>query len=167
MVCFGLEANSIFLMDAFVFETVHIINRVKKFGLIQREGKSCFDIISINAFFFMPAKHFGTFIERFLLEAPRRLRCRRFLGSKVYNIFSICFVFQSIVRQSFAVLRGIELRIINSKICQCLSPSLPPWSIIFSPPSLRQVMLGAGDPVAAHFKVTLLPSRTTMSVLVG
>lgn len=47
------------------------------------------------------------------------------------------------------------------------SPSLPPSSIILSPLSLRQVMLGAGEPVAAHFSVTLLPSRTTMSVLVG
>lgn len=28
-------------------------------------------------------------------------------------------------------------------------------------------MLGAGEPEAAHLKVTELPSRTTMSVLVG
>lgn len=36
-----------------------------------------------------------------------------------------------------------------------------------SPPSRRHVMLGAGEPEAAHLKVTELPSRTTMSVLVG
>lgn len=47
------------------------------------------------------------------------------------------------------------------------SPSLPPCSIIFSPLSLFQVMFGVGEPVAAHFRVTLLPSLTTISVLVG
>lgn len=38
---------------------------------------------------------------------------------------------------------------------------------INSPPSLRQVMLGSGNPDAAHRIETLPPSRTTMSVLVG
>ena len=34
-------------------------------------------------------------------------------------------------------------------------------------PSLRQDITGIGDPDAAHFNVTLLPSLTIMSVLVG
>lgn len=47
------------------------------------------------------------------------------------------------------------------------SPSMPLWSAIFSLPSRRHVMFGWGEPVAAHLSVTLLPSLTTMSVLVG
>jgi hypothetical protein len=39
--------------------------------------------------------------------------------------------------------------------------------MIFSPLSRRHVMVGAGDPVAAHLNVTLLFSRTIISVLVG
>lgn len=34
------------------------------------------------------------------------------------------------------------------------------------PSSLRQFIVGAGEPVAAQRKVTFVPSRTTMSVLV-
>lgn len=48
-----------------------------------------------------------------------------------------------------------------------LSPSVSLDSIILSPPSRLHVMVGAGEPVAAHLNVTLLPSRTIMSVLVG
>ena len=46
---------------------------------------------------------------------------------------------------------------------------IPSWvpRVINSPDSRLQVMLGAGEPVAAHRKVTLLPSLTTISVLVG
>lgn len=29
------------------------------------------------------------------------------------------------------------------------------------------MIIGAGEPIAAHFNVTLLPSRTIISVLVG
>lgn len=46
-------------------------------------------------------------------------------------------------------------------------PSVSFGSIILSPCSRFHVIMGAGDPVAAHFNVTLLPSRTIMSVLVG
>lgn len=46
-------------------------------------------------------------------------------------------------------------------------PSCPPGKGIGSPLSRLQVIVGVGDPVAAHFNVTLLPSRITISVLVG
>lgn len=46
-------------------------------------------------------------------------------------------------------------------------PSTPPGRLIGSPPSRRHVMVGAGEPVATHLSVTLLPSVTTISVLVG
>lgn len=46
-------------------------------------------------------------------------------------------------------------------------PSVSLESIIFSPPSRLQVITGAGLPVAAHLNVTLLPSLTIISVLVG
>jgi hypothetical protein len=46
-------------------------------------------------------------------------------------------------------------------------PSCPLPKGILSPPSRRQVILGWGVPVAAHRSVTFVPSRTTMSVLVG
>jgi hypothetical protein len=39
--------------------------------------------------------------------------------------------------------------------------------MILSPLSFLHVMFGAGDPVAAHLSVTLLPSRAIISVLVG
>lgn len=46
-----------------------------------------------------------------------------------------------------------------------------PWcqfdSVIIPPASRRQVTVGSGVPVAAHRIVTLLPSLTTISVLVG
>lgn len=58
-------------------------------------------------------------------------------------------------------------RFISLSIKKVCSPSLPPCNIIFSPPSRLHVMFGVGEPVAAHFSVTLLPSRTTISVLVG
>lgn len=48
--------------------------------------------------------------------------------------------------------------------------SLPSWlfpRIINSPSSLLQVMFGVGDPVASQRSETLLPSLTTISVLVG
>lgn len=48
-----------------------------------------------------------------------------------------------------------------------LLPSVPFGTGIGSPPSRRQVMVGVGEPVAAHFNVTFEPSRTTISVLVG
>ena len=51
-------------------------------------------------------------------------------------------------------------------ICKFLKPSLPFPRTIVCPSSLLQVILGVGEPVAAHLKVTLLPSRTTISVLV-
>lgn len=38
---------------------------------------------------------------------------------------------------------------------------------IGSPFSLRHVIVGVGEPLAAHLKVTLLLSLTTISVLVG
>lgn len=40
-------------------------------------------------------------------------------------------------------------------------------TLIVPPVSRRHVTVGSGVPVAAHRSVTLLPSRTTMSVLVG
>lgn len=46
-------------------------------------------------------------------------------------------------------------------------PSMLPGSLIVSPSSRRNVIVGGGEPVAEHFNVTLLPSFTTMSVLVG
>lgn len=46
-------------------------------------------------------------------------------------------------------------------------PSSPDGSWMGSPPSLRHTICGEGAPVAAHLKVTLEPSRTAMSVLVG
>lgn len=46
-------------------------------------------------------------------------------------------------------------------------PSAPVGNGISSPPSRRQVIVGVGEPVAAHFRVTFEPSRMTMSVLVG
>lgn len=46
-------------------------------------------------------------------------------------------------------------------------PSVPFGIGIGSPPSLRHVIVGVGEPVAAHFNVTFEPSRITISVLVG
>lgn len=46
-------------------------------------------------------------------------------------------------------------------------PFVPFPRSIDLPSSRRQVMFGAGDPVASQCKVTLLFSGTTMSVLVG
>lgn len=46
-------------------------------------------------------------------------------------------------------------------------PSWPFPSGISSPPSRLQLILGVGFPAAAHLRVTLLPSLTTMSALVG
>lgn len=46
-------------------------------------------------------------------------------------------------------------------------PSVPPGNLIRSPSSRRNVMVGGGEPVAEHFKVVLLPSLTTISLLVG
>lgn len=46
-------------------------------------------------------------------------------------------------------------------------PSAPLGNGISSPPSRRQVIVGVGEPVAAHFRVTFEPSRMTISVLVG
>lgn len=46
-------------------------------------------------------------------------------------------------------------------------PSVPPGNLIGSPSSRRNVIDGAGEPVAEHLSVTLLPSLTTISVLVG
>lgn len=46
-------------------------------------------------------------------------------------------------------------------------PSSPLANSMGTPLSRRHVIVGSGEPVAAHLSVTLLPSRTTMSVLVG
>lgn len=46
-------------------------------------------------------------------------------------------------------------------------PSRCPVMAIGSPPSRLQIMFGCGEPRAAHLSVTLLPSLTTISVLVG
>ena len=45
-------------------------------------------------------------------------------------------------------------------------PSLWPNTAIGSPDSRLHVIVGVGDPLAAHFNVTLLPSLTTISLLV-
>ena len=44
-------------------------------------------------------------------------------------------------------------------------PSPPAGRVRGSLPSRRHVITGVGEPRAAHLRVTLLPSRTTMSVL--
>lgn len=46
-------------------------------------------------------------------------------------------------------------------------PSWPSIKLIASPFSRRQVIVGVGEPVAAHLSVTLFASVTTISVLVG
>lgn len=53
------------------------------------------------------------------------------------------------------------------KFIHIVLPSLPSIKLIASPFSRRHVIVGVGEPVAAHFNVTLFASVTTISVLVG
>lgn len=63
---------------------------------------------------------------------------------------------------------SLSHNVIHAYLCDvAYKPSLPPGNLIGSPSSRRNVIVGGGEPVAEHFRVTLLPSLTTISVLVG
>lgn len=62
----------------------------------------------------------------------------------------------------------VKISIINieTDLQKCL-PSRPFPKEIGSPSSLLHVTVGFGDPLAAHLRLTLEPSLTTISALVG
>lgn len=62
---------------------------------------------------------------------------------------------------------GLVRELVKPKFESAGLPSSPLASSMGTPLSRRHVIVGSGEPVAAHLSVTLLPSRTTMSVLVG
>lgn len=67
---------------------------------------------------------------------------------------------------SFCSLQLFVVVCVRRYCCDCINlPSMPPGNLIGSPSSRRNVIVGGGEPVAEHLNVTLLPSFTTMSLL--
>lgn len=122
---------------------------------------------SINKFFKLKKTTWSTIFQNFFLctaqtgtnDSDSSQRCRK--SNELKSLIKyVCCVHE------LSVFCGIVLMKLHFPCAVCL-PSRCPVMAIDSPFSRLQVIFGCGEPRAAHFSVTLLPSLTTISVLVG